>query len=143
MAAEVMNYGTPENQKPRDPDADGLKAVRARIAEYQREGFDTAFLEERETAMVNRSKGRRNVERPDRSDSKNDDDLKKAAEAEAKRLAEEEKEKAKLSQDLENKSATNTPDQAAVPQGSQPPAKKVAPPAKKSPAPAAPASDKK
>ena len=155
MPAEVMNYGTPENQTPRDPDADGLKAVRARIAEYKLHDLDTEYLEGVETALVNRSKGKRRTERPDRSDSKNDDDLKKAAEAEAKKLAEAEEEAKKAAEEeakkaeaeaaakAENKLSTDTANENAVPQASTAPAKKVATPAKKAPAPAAPSSDKK
>lgn len=155
MPAEVMNYGNPENQTPRDPDADGLKAVRSRIAEYKLHGLDTEYLEGVETALVNRSKGKRRVERPDRSDSKNDDDLKKAAEAEAKKLAEAEEEAKKAAEEEakkkaeaeaanqpENKLSTDKPDENAVPQASAAPAKKVATPAKKAPA-SAPSSDKK
>lgn len=59
----------PENSNVRDPDAEGLASIKARIAEYKDAGMDTAYLEEQATVLTNKRKGHRRSDAVDRDDS--------------------------------------------------------------------------
>ena len=65
----AVGSNRPDPTEVRDPEAEGLKALKARIAEYEAEGRDTSFMQEQVTAITNRLKGRRSSEIGDRDDS--------------------------------------------------------------------------